>query len=1000
MKINIFKWCIRELLTVCCLIFSHLVFADKNIASSLIVNEVMVSNIDEFLSPAFNFDGWIELYNPTDSPIELAGLSISDPENDRGPWKMPKSMKPVPAYGFKVIWFDSNDIRQDQAPFKLDPDGGTIVITDKYDETLVSQGYPPSLERVSYARIEDGGEEWGYTATATPGKTNAGAIFAREQLSAPAVDQPSQLFSGTLTVHVDIPEGTTLYYTSDGSIPTLENGKKSENGKFTINKTRVYRFRLFADGMLPSRVTSRSYIMRDKEYTLPVVSVVINSEHLYNTAYGLFVKGPNGRPGNGTDEICNWNMNWQRPAYFSYLNDEGLGVFSQNVDLEMFGGWSRAYEPRPFKLKGNSKYAEGKNLLYPFFDQKPYIRNRTIQLRRGGKSNWGRLKDPMLLYAVQTSGIDIDCQSYQPVHEFINGEYVGLLNMQEPSNKNFVYSNYGWGDDEIDQFEMSSDSGYVQKCGTSEAFDQLVDLSASAANPETYKEICRRIDIDEYINYMALEMFLGNWDWPQNNIKGFRHRDDGKFRFVLFDLDGAFNTDDPINHFMSREHYTFNQLFPVSLGRLTLDVTFVTLFKNLLKNSDFNRRFVDAFCMMGGSVFEKGRVKEIANMLADWTERALAMEGIDARATVKEVRNSLESNNKAIVSLLRDFAAFGLASSGAWHYILDSDVEEARMSVNGLTLPTRKFDGYLFAPALLRAAPPAGYEFKGWYKKDGNQRILWSTDIEVTLPHEDATLTASFIRLSDIQMKEQGITPVRINEVCGANNSFINEYNKKSDWIELYNTTDDDIDVEGMFLSDDPSLPEKYCISKGEKNATTIIPAHGYLIIWCDKMENSDHGLHIGFKIDNGGGCLSISASDRSWTDMLVYESHDVGTTIVRYPDGGADVYATNVATIGKRNILTTYMTPVEQNHQVSIGNTVKIDDFRLCYGFDKLYVTHSPSELVMVSIFTADGRLVDEGKVMAGYGQTFSVSHLACGVYVAQATDERGRSVRCKFAR
>jgi hypothetical protein len=54
-------------------------------ASSLFINEIMAANIDEYISPAFNFDGWIEVFNPTDRPVELNGLKISDPMNGEGP---------------------------------------------------------------------------------------------------------------------------------------------------------------------------------------------------------------------------------------------------------------------------------------------------------------------------------------------------------------------------------------------------------------------------------------------------------------------------------------------------------------------------------------------------------------------------------------------------------------------------------------------------------------------------------------------------------------------------------------------------------------------------------------------------------------------------------------------------------------------------------------------------------------------------------------------------
>ena len=143
---------------------------------------------------------------------------------------------------------------------------------------------------------------------------------------------------------------------------------------------------------------------------------------------------------------------------------------------------------------------------------------------------------------------------------------------------------------------------YVAKGTTQSAVFKRVNDSVKGRKMVALSEFGNLLDIDEYANYMAMEFYLGGTDWPQNNVKGFRHRDNGRFRFVVYDLDGTFATSNPFNDFMGKETYTFDQLYPTSLGRIRDKIRFVTLFKNLLKNADFCRRFVDAYCIMGGSV--------------------------------------------------------------------------------------------------------------------------------------------------------------------------------------------------------------------------------------------------------------------------------------------------------------------------------------------------------------------------------------------------------------
>ena len=145
-------------------------------------------------------------------------------------------------------------------------------------------------------------------------------------------------------------------------------------------------------------------------------------------------------------------------------------------------------------------------------------------------------------------------------------------------------------------------------------------------------------------------------------------------------------------------------------------------------------------------------------------------------------------------------------------------------------------------------------------------------------------MTACFTPLTDTERKAQGLTPVCINEVSAANGIYVNEFFKHNDWIELYNTTNQDINVEGMYLSDNLAKPKKYQISKTD-GVSTIVPAHGYLIVWCDKLEPQSQ-LHASFKLDADGGDILLTAADESWTDYIAYTSMKSDETAGRYPDG------------------------------------------------------------------------------------------------------------------
>ena len=1037
-------------------------------ADDLVINEVMASNAGVVMSPATNFDSWIELYNPTSRSINLAGMYLSRDPNNLTFWQMPQDMGTIPAKGFKVVWLGSDDIKSDQAPFKLDCDGGTICLSNKNGQLITSVEYPAAMSRTAWARTTDGGDTWGWTATPTPGATNTTSTFASQRLAAPVVSVGSQLITGSLSFHVDIPEGATLMYTTDGSMPTstVTSGacRKSTTGNFSVSQTANYVFRLFKDGYLPSVPVTRSFIKTSNNYTIPIVSIVGDERYFTDNTWGIDVKGTNGITGNGSDDPVNWNQPWDRPVNFSYISPTEGMLFNQDVNISVSGGWTRTADPRSMKLKSNKVFDGQNRLEYVFFPQKPYIRSKTLLVRNGGNDIWSgsRFMDPALQTIIQRSGIDIDSQSFVQVAEYINGRFKGILNLREPNNDKFVYANFGYDDDEIDMFE-----NYAFTNGTDEVYNRLVELSENINQAGVYDEVKTLLDIDEFTNYMAAEMYIGNDDWPENNVKGYRSQADGRFRFVLFDLDYALNAWD--RRLSSLDDHT--------------DVKMVRLFKNLLKHDAYRKKFIDTFCIMAGSVFEKRRASAIVDELADAMRPMSQYDGKLPDNSANKIKSKLETRLEDLTTLLQQYSPMKLNGVKKHTVQFGADVEGATININGIKVPYAAFNGKLFAPIQLEAKAPAGYTFAGWKKSSGAQvqvfpmntswkyydsgeaptnwkassfsdtswksgaaplgykmagvattvsygsdanyknpttyfrkkftlsaaptsqdvfqlnyqvddgcviwvngqeagrinmrqgtvnydtfsqtyaaddpftgtldlnpslfkkgnnviaievhntsytsgDLFWAgelttsvgassdedilTDAIIDVTDNNVSLTAMFTPLSAEERAAEGLTPVRINEVSAANDIYVNEFFKRNDWVELYNTTDQPIDVEGMYLSDNLKKPEKYQISKSNTQTSTIIPAHGYLIVWCDKQDPLSQ-LHASFKLDADGGDVLLTAADKSWTDRLTYTLMDVDETVGRYPDGSKQVFTMNIPTIAKSNVYSSYLTEVEQ---------------------------------------------------------------------------------------
>lgn len=1061
---------------------------------AIVINELMAANAGSVMSPAINFDSWIELYNPTEQIIDLGGMYLSDDAGNLMRWQMPSDIGTIPAKGYKVIWLGSNDIKlgqnltdvgKYQAPFKLDCDGGGIYLSDQNGNLITSEYYPEAMSRTSWARKTDGGDEWGWTADATPGASNATATFAATRLDAPVVDKDSQLFTSSLNVSVTIPEGTTLMYTTDGSLPkinqeyvnngncegtdatcfgnkgsnnnnivytitdgegvnssrgikvyaaknsssaqffvytpdhTWKSGEKyrfrmkvradrsatiaayayktpgnkitnymnnnvtmlkgsnynvttewteisyegtvsssqsgsstlqtiafslnntnrtdinfyfddiswesllsyeSEDGQFNLTATTNLTFRFFKDGFLPSVPVTRSYIKTSNNYTLPIISIVGDTKYFTDSKIGFDTDGDgtNGITGNGQNSPKNYNQDWDRPVNFSYLSPEGEMLFNQDVNIESSGGYTRTQSYRSFKLKAN-KVFDGQNRYdYMFFPQKPYIRSKTLLIRNGGNDIWrhnARFIDPALETIIQRSGIDVDVQSYVPVIEYVNGQLRGVFNLREPNNDDFAYANWGYDDEELDHFE-----NLEMKKGDDVAINRIFELAKNINANGAYDELKMLLDIDEYTNYMAATLFLYNDDWPDNNIKAYRSRNNGRYRFVSYDLDYAFkgcwanaaqnpSYDNPFTNF---ERFKDDNGPKRNNHPIVYNKEFVNLFLDLLNHDGYRRKFIDTFCLMGGSVFEPTRANAIVDELlakvkpmCDLMKQQNINSGHNPESSANTIKNNLVGRSQLMAGYMKEFSYLQLSDINAQNVTLDADTEGARLFINDINVPYADFDGHLFAPVTLRAEAPAGYSFAGW--KQGETIV--SNNIEMNLPtDETVSLTATFTRLED-----NNLPPVRINEVSAANGIYVNEYFKRNDWIELYNTTSIPIDVQGMYLSDNPDNPHKYQISAAT-NATlsTIIPAYGYLVVWCDKLSPLSQ-LHSSFKLAAEGGDVLLTASDDSWSDRLMYDEHKSDETVGRYPDGGDQVYIMNMPTIGKTNMISNYVTNVDQ---------------------------------------------------------------------------------------
>jgi len=157
---------------------------------------------------------------------------------------------------------------------------------------------------------------------------------------------------------------------------------------------------------------------------------------------------------------------------------------------------------------------------------------------------------------------------------------------------------------------------------------------------------------------------------------------------------------------------------------------------------------------------------------------------------------------------------------------------------------------------------------------------------------------------------------VFINEFLASNVSIdadIVDFDDYSDWIELYNDEDFEVDIGGYFLTDELDNPFRW-----QFPAETIIPAKSFLRVWADGYDEvpgrtyrrsyypynyfTTKYYHLNFKLSRAGEQIGLFDSNGILVDSLNFGLQLRDISMGRYPDGAAEWYYFGEPTAGASN--------------------------------------------------------------------------------------------------
>ncbi|MCR4596288.1 MAG: CotH kinase family protein, partial [Lachnospiraceae bacterium] len=426
--------------------------------------------------------------------------------------------------------------------------------------------------------------------------------------------------------------GTTVYYTTDGSIPDESSMRYTEPiyiydrspedniyrsipntsldwfndpiDTTPVEKGYVIRAVAISDmtGNLSETVTATYFVGRGNQTGRSVVSLVADPPDLFGDD-GIYVTGAEydewyGGDQEGDAPAANFEVHGlECPASFEFYRD-GVRVTDQKVGIRVRGHSNRDHKIKQFSVYSRKQYGTGKVFDYEFFEDK---KTHSVALR------WG-FENAVMMYLGE--GRDVSYFQSFPVDVFLNGEYWYSCYLQEKCSETFFRDLYGVRGAEIFKASFPQEIlDYVER----------EDMS----DPDVYSQVCDMIDMQSYIDYSCINVYIANSDYCietsdnsvcwRSSVTGDSPYDDGRLRWCLYDLDRCADN--------CRAEWGLTETTDAQLDSFNIMLDWAPsvhdslLFSNFKENPDFCRQYVNTFMDMVNTTFT---VEHMSELLTEW----------------------------------------------------------------------------------------------------------------------------------------------------------------------------------------------------------------------------------------------------------------------------------------------------------------------------------------------------------------------------------------------
>ena len=405
------------------------------------LSEVLASNDSIEVYSKQDCTDWIELYNSTSETVDISGWGLSDNLGRARKWQFPAGTSIGPGE-YKVILCDKHPEKtvtgEYHTNFKLSRlERETVTLSDATGRILDKIILPEMRTDVSYGRTL-GMAGLFYYDTPTPFRQNADGFTG--YAAKPSFTTEPGLYYSTTYVEINVPEGTQVFYSTDGSTPT-QNSTPYNGERLELNFTSVIRARAFdASGLRPSDVLTGTWFI-NAYHTLPVVSVVTDPDNLWNKETGMLTIGDNVVKEAGKLPFPNTvyrkvkDSGARFECYVELYDESGTNLISQGAQFSLMGDFSLDMPQKSFKFRAKSKYG-AKTFAAKLFPDRPYTEYKSFVLRNSGNDcMWTRLQDGFQSRLMDRTGATVAHLAWKPYAVYLNGIYWGHMNLRERTDR-------------------------------------------------------------------------------------------------------------------------------------------------------------------------------------------------------------------------------------------------------------------------------------------------------------------------------------------------------------------------------------------------------------------------------------------------------------------------------------------------------------------------------------------------------------------------------------